>query len=56
VAGGLGRLKTGDDCNRRARQQGAAPSTTAGFARMVERAGVEAKLGFKAHPHNEFSA
>ena len=22
-----------------------------GFARMVERAGVEAKLGFKAHPH-----
>jgi len=29
----------------------AAPFTTAGFARMVERAGVEAKLGFKAHPH-----
>ena len=28
-----------------------APSRTAGFARMVERAGVEAKLGFKAHPH-----
>jgi integrase len=28
-----------------------APLTTAGFARMVERAGVEAKLGFKAHPH-----
>jgi integrase len=28
-----------------------APFTTAGFARMVERAGVEAKLGFKAHPH-----
>jgi integrase len=24
---------------------------TAGFARMVERAGVEAKLGFKVHPH-----
>ena len=24
---------------------------TAGFARMVERAGVEAKLGFKIHPH-----
>jgi integrase len=24
--------------------------TTAGFARMVERAGVETKLGFKAHP------
>ena len=24
--------------------------TTAGFARMVERAGSEAKLGFKAHP------
>jgi type 1 fimbriae regulatory protein FimB/type 1 fimbriae regulatory protein FimE len=29
----------------------AAPLTTAGFARMIERAGVEAKLGFKAHPH-----
>jgi type 1 fimbriae regulatory protein FimB/type 1 fimbriae regulatory protein FimE len=28
-----------------------APFTTAGFARMLERAGVEAKLGFKAHPH-----
>jgi hypothetical protein len=27
------------------------PFTTAGFARMVERAGTEAKLGFKAHPH-----
>ena len=27
------------------------PFTTAGFARMVERAGVEAKIGFKAHPH-----
>jgi integrase len=27
------------------------PFTTAGFARMVERAGVEARLGFKAHPH-----
>jgi integrase len=26
-----------------------APFTTAGFARMVERAGIEAKLGFKAH-------
>ena len=26
-------------------------ATTAGFARMVERAGVEAGLGFKAHPH-----
>ena len=25
--------------------------TTAGFARMVERVGSEAKLGFKAHPH-----
>ena len=25
--------------------------STAGFARMVERAGAEAKLGFKAHPH-----
>jgi integrase len=28
-----------------------APFTTAGFARMVERAGVVAELGFKAHPH-----
>ena len=28
-----------------------APFTTAGFARMVERAGVEARLVFKAHPH-----
>ena len=27
------------------------PFTTAGFARMVERAGWEAKFGFKAHPH-----
>ena len=27
------------------------PFTTAGFARMVDRAGVEAKLPFKAHPH-----
>ena len=27
------------------------PFTAAGFARMVERAGVEAELGFKAHPH-----
>jgi type 1 fimbriae regulatory protein FimB/type 1 fimbriae regulatory protein FimE len=27
------------------------PFTTAGFARMVERAGTQAKLGFKAHPH-----
>ena len=28
-----------------------APFSTAGFARMVERAGIEANLGFKAHPH-----
>lgn len=28
-----------------------APFTTAGFARMVERAGRAAALGFKAHPH-----
>ena len=27
------------------------PFTTAGFARMVERAGATAGLGFKAHPH-----
>jgi len=28
-----------------------APFTTAGFARMVERAGETAGLGFKSHPH-----
>lgn len=28
-----------------------APFTTAGVARMVERAGIAAKLPFKAHPH-----
>jgi site-specific recombinase XerD len=28
-----------------------APFSTAGFARMIERAGREAKLAFKAHPH-----
>jgi type 1 fimbriae regulatory protein FimB/type 1 fimbriae regulatory protein FimE len=28
-----------------------APFSTAGFARMVERAGVEASLPFKTHPH-----
>ena len=27
------------------------PFTTAGFARMIERAGKVAKLSFKAHPH-----
>lgn len=27
------------------------PFTTAGFARMIERAGITAKLKFKAHPH-----
>jgi integrase len=27
------------------------PFTTAGFARMIERAGIEAGFGFKAHPH-----
>jgi type 1 fimbriae regulatory protein FimB/type 1 fimbriae regulatory protein FimE len=29
----------------------AAPFTTAGFARMIERAGKAAKLPFKTHPH-----
>ena len=29
----------------------AGPFTTAGFARMMERAGVEAELPFKVHPH-----
>ena len=28
-----------------------APFSPAGFARMIERAGIEAKLGFKTHPH-----
>ena len=28
-----------------------APFTTAGFARMVERAAEAAELGFKTHPH-----
>jgi integrase len=28
-----------------------APFTSAGFARMIERAGVGAKFGFKPHPH-----
>ena len=28
-----------------------APFTTAGFARMIERAGIEAKFGLKPHPH-----
>ncbi|MFZ0151985.1 MAG: tyrosine-type recombinase/integrase [Xanthobacteraceae bacterium] len=28
-----------------------APFSTAGFARMVERAGIEAKFAFKPHPH-----
>src|SRR5512143_4302242 len=28
-----------------------APFSTAGFARMVERAGAAGKLAFKAHPH-----
>ena len=27
------------------------PFTSAGFARMLERAGIEAKFGFKPHPH-----
>jgi len=28
-----------------------APFSSAGFARMIERAGIEAKFGFKPHPH-----
>jgi integrase len=28
-----------------------APFSTSGFARMIERAGRQARLGFKAHPH-----
>jgi site-specific recombinase XerD len=33
------------------RRASRSPFTTAGFARMIERAGVEAGFGFKAHPH-----
>jgi type 1 fimbriae regulatory protein FimB/type 1 fimbriae regulatory protein FimE len=33
------------------RSERGAPFSPAGFARMIERAGIEAKLGFKAHPH-----
>src|SRR5262249_24881179 len=28
-----------------------APFTSAGFARMIERAGIQAEFGFKPHPH-----
>jgi integrase len=28
-----------------------APFTTAGFAKLIERAGIAAKFGFKLHPH-----
>jgi type 1 fimbriae regulatory protein FimB/type 1 fimbriae regulatory protein FimE len=28
-----------------------APFTSAGFTRTIERAAIEAKFGFKAHPH-----
>jgi integrase len=28
-----------------------APFTVAGLAKLVERAGIEAKIGFKVHPH-----
>ncbi|MFZ2078816.1 MAG: tyrosine-type recombinase/integrase [Xanthobacteraceae bacterium] len=41
--------KSQDDCARPC--QRGAPFTTAGFARMVERVGAEARLGFKVHPH-----
>ena len=39
--------------NRRScsRQSVEPPFTTAGFARMIEGAGIEAKFGFKPHPH-----
>jgi type 1 fimbriae regulatory protein FimB/type 1 fimbriae regulatory protein FimE len=35
----------------RASSERGAPFTTAGFAKMVERAGISAKLAFKVHPH-----
>ena len=28
-----------------------APFTVAGLAKLIERAGIEAKIGFKVHPH-----
>jgi len=28
-----------------------APFTIAGLAKLIERAGIEAKIGFKVHPH-----
>jgi site-specific recombinase XerD len=45
---GTGRLRT----RFPARRQRGSPFTTAGFARLVERAGEAARLGFKAHPHH----
>ena len=49
----LRRLQREQDPSRRIvfTSERGSPFTTAGFARMVERAGVEAKLGFPAHPH-----
>jgi integrase len=44
----LRRLQRGQDLFTSER---GAPFTTAGFARMMERAGKAAKLSFKAHPH-----
>jgi site-specific recombinase XerD len=43
--------RPGAQITLRVRLGAGAPFTTAGFARMIERAGIEAKLGFKAHPH-----
>src|SRR5262249_22310333 len=33
------------------RSERGSPFSAAGFARLVERAGADARLGFKAHPH-----
>ena len=42
------RSQSHPSCSRRSVER---PFSTAGFARMIERAGAEARLGFKAHPH-----
>ena len=42
------RIRSRRSCSPRER---GAPFSTAGFARLVERAGEAAGLGFKAHPH-----
>jgi site-specific recombinase XerD len=45
------RLMKAARANRWGHRERDAPFTAAGFARMIERAGIEAKLTFKIHPH-----